>query len=177
MRWIYFILLALVALLIQTTVGQVLWFRTSLGWIGPVFPATVAVFVALYARSATDAALAGWTLGFGLELTLSGGGMGLWALLYAAAAAGIYRIREGFFRERVVTQMFLGFLFCVFVHELWVTYDVLVAAPAGGGLAHKAALQALGVSAYTAVLTPLIFVPLRRVERLIVAAPSGRDRR
>lgn len=176
MRWIYFILLVLVVLLLQTTVGQVLWFRTSLGWIGPVFPATVAVFVALYARSATDAALAGWALGFGLDLTLSGGGMGLPALLYALAAAGIFHIREAFFRERVVTQMFLGFIFCVFVHELWVTYNVLVLAPAGGGLGQMA-LQALGLSAYTAVLTPLIFVPLRRIERLIVSAPSGRDRR
>ena len=176
MRWIYFLLVVLIAVLVQTTVGQVLWFRSSLGWVGPVFPAAVAVFVGLHAHSALDAALAGWALGFALDLTLSGGGMGLLALLYAAAAAGVFRIREAFFRERVVTQVLLGFFFCVFAHELWLLCQALL--PGGAhGLSGRLALQALGLSAYTAVLTPLVCAALRRMERLIVAPPGGRDRR
>ena len=174
MRWIYFILVALAAVLVQTTVGQVLWIPTSLGWVHPVFPASVAVFVGLYARGATDAALAGWALGFAMDLTGSGGGMGLSALLYALAAAGLYRIRGAFFRERVVTQMLLGFLFCVFVHELWVAYD---AAIFGAGSHGRMAFQALGISAYTAVVTPPVFALLRRVERAIVAPPAAGGRR
>ena len=64
MRWVYFLVAVLAALLAQTTIGLVLWFRTSLGWIGPELLATVAVFVALNVRSSTSAALAGWALGF-----------------------------------------------------------------------------------------------------------------
>jgi hypothetical protein len=176
MRWIYFLVVVLLAVVIQMTVGQILWFRTSVGWIGPVFPAAVAVFAGLHARSGADAALAGWALGFGLDLTLSGEGMGLSALLYALAAGGVFKVREAFFRERILTQMVLGFAFCVLVYELWAAYVVALSAPAGVAF-WPAAVQALGLSAYTAVLTPLVCAPLRRLERFLLAAPSTRERR
>ena len=47
MRWIYFLLVVLACVLLQSTVVQVLWFRTSLGPIGPVLPAMLAVFAGL----------------------------------------------------------------------------------------------------------------------------------
>ncbi len=172
MRWIYFALLALAAAVLQTTLGQALWVQTAWGWVGPVFPAAAAVFAALYARSATDAALAGWALGFAMDLTLSGGGMGLHALLYAAATAGVYAIREGFFRDRIATQMLLALLLCLLVHEPWVLLDSLVFGTGAAGLGRRA-LQAMGISAYTALLAPLVIAPLRRMERLLVAAPAA----
>ena len=179
MRWFHFIFLVLVAvvgIIVQTTVGQLLWFRTSVGWVGPELLAAVAVFMALRAHSRTDAALAGWVLGFAMDLTLSGQGFGLLALLYAAACWGIFRIREIFFRERLLTQTIMGFVFCVFVYELWTAYDVLVISGAGGRYSHLA-LQVLGLSAYTAILTPLACAVLKRMQGLLFPTPPLRQRR
>lgn len=176
MRWIYFLILVLAAVVLQTTVVQVLWLRTRLGYVGPEILAAVAVFVALRARSATDAALAGWVLGFALDLTLSGGGFGLLALLYAAGCAGVFVVREVFFRDRPVTQMILALLFCLFVYELWTAYEVLAGA-SGPGHWWRNAVQAAGLSAYTAAVTPLLCVPLGRMQHLLIAAPLGRRRR
>jgi len=81
-RWIYFLILVLLAVVVQTSVMPVIWFRTPLGYVGPELLAAVAVFVALHVRSRTEAALAGWTLGFAVDLTLSGPGMGVPSLLY-----------------------------------------------------------------------------------------------
>ena len=133
------------------------------------------MFAGLHARSGADAALAGWALGFGLDLTLSGEGMGLSALLYALAAGGVFKVREAFFREKIVTQMVLGFGFCLFVYEVWAAYAVL---RAGGPVEYwRAAVQALGLSAYTALMTPLVCAPLGRLERFLLVAPSRRERR
>jgi len=174
-RWVYFILLTVAVIVVQTTVGQVLWVRTPVGLVGPVFPAMVAVFVTLSVRSGTDAALAAWVLGLSVDLTLSGRGMGLTALLYAAAAAGIFRVREAFFRDRVFPQMVLGFAFCLFVQGLWAAW---AAAWSSGTVGFgRLLVQALGVSAYTAALTPLACRALRRVGRWLAVVPSGAERR
>jgi len=175
-RWVYFLILVYVAVVLQTTVVQVLWLRTALGYVGPELLASVAVFVALSARSGTDAALAGWVLGFALDLTGSGGGMGLLALLYAAGGAGLCRVREAVFRDRAGTQVLLALLFCLFVYQLWTAYDVL-----SGQIARaqwpRQALRAAALAAYTAVLTPLVCAGLKRLRRLLLVTPSGRERR
>jgi len=175
MRWIYFICLILVGTVVQTSLVPVLWFRTPAGWVGPEILAAVAVFAGLYAPTVADAALAGWAVGLAVDLTLSGPGMGLLALLYAAGAAGVFAVREAFFRDRVVTRMLLGGLFCLFVYEIWTAYDVLVAG-AGGGFG-RPALLALGLAAYTAVLTPAVCSLLRKIERFLLAVRPERRRR
>jgi rod shape-determining protein MreD len=174
MRWVYFLILILLGVILQTTLVQLLWFQTALGWIGPELLAAVAVFVALNARNRTDAALAGWALGFGLDLTLSGPAMGLLPLLYAAAGAGLQHVREAFFRERAVTQMLLTFAFCAFVYEAWTLWDVLVG---DGERLGRRVLQALGLSAYTAVLAPLVYAALRRIDAVLLAMPVRRGKR
>jgi len=174
MRWIYFLILTLAAVILQTTVVQVLWVRTPVGAIGPEVLAAAAVFFALNARGATDAALAGWVLGFAVDLTLSGPGMGLLPLLFAAAAWALNRIREAVFRDRALPQMVLTFLFCAFVYEVWTAADVLWGQAGRSG---ARALQALGLSAYTGLLAPLVCGLLRRVDRLLLAAPPSRGRR
>ncbi len=176
MRWIYFLILTLGAVILQTTLVQVLWLRTRVGWVGPEVLAVVAVFVALRVRSAGEAALAGWTLGFALELTLSGPGMGLLPLLYAAAAAGLHRIRQAFFRDRAVTQMVLTFLFCAAVYHLWAFYDVWAGPPAAGQLGRRT-FQVVGLAAYTAVLAPLVCGALRRIDRFLLAGAPRRGGR
>ncbi len=179
MRWYHFGILVLVAMMgvvVQTTAGQLLWFRTEVGWVGPELLAAAAVFLALYATRATDAALAGWVLGFAVDLAISGPGMGLLALLYAAGCLGIFRIREVFYREKVMTQMVMSFVFCVFVYELWTVYDVLFCGRAVGGYS-RPVLQALGLAIYTALLTPLVCVVLRRLQKFLIPAAPLRERR
>jgi rod shape-determining protein MreD len=175
MRWIYFLILVWAAVILQTSVIQALWLPTSLGYVGPEMLACVAVFVSLRARRGTDAALAGWVLGFALDLTLSGRGVGLLALLYAAACAGIFSIREAFFSDRPMTQMILALVFCLFVYELWTAYDALTGEIGTGWW--RAAVQAAGVAAYTAVLTPLVCGLLSRMQRLLILMPLRRWRR
>ncbi len=179
MRWYHFGILVLVALLgvvIQSTVGQLLWFRTEVGWVGPELLAAAAVFLALYATSATDAALSGWVLGFAVDLSISGSGMGLLALLYAAGCWGIFRIREVFYREKVLTQMVIGFVFCAFVYELWTVYDILLGGRSVGGY-FRPVIQALGLSIYTALLTPVVCAVLARLRKFLLPAPPRHERR
>ncbi len=179
MRWYHFAILvfvSVVGVVVQSTVGQLLWFRTELGWIGPELLAAVAVFIALYATNATDAALSGWILGFAVDLTVSGSSMGLLALLYAAGCWGIFHVRDVFFRDRAMTQIIIGLVFCVFVYELWTVYDILVGGRESGEY-FRPALQALGLSIYTAVLTPLVCAVLKRLREFLLPAPPIRERR
>jgi rod shape-determining protein MreD len=176
MRWLPFILVALAALMLQTTLLQVFWLPTPVGWVGPELLAAVAVFLALNVRSASDAALAGWVLGLALDLTLSGEGMGLLALLYAGGAAGVFHVRRSFFRDKVLSQAVLGLLFCLPVYELWTLYQLLpTGAPAGEYWARS--VQAAGVSAYTAVLVPPACGVLKRMQRMLLTGPGFGGRR
>lgn len=179
MRWYHFGILVFIALLgvvVQSTVGQLLWFRTAVGWVGPELLAAAAVFLALYATSATDAALSGWVLGFAVDLTISGPGMGLLALLYAAGCLGIFQIRGVFYREKALTQIVLGFAFCVFVYELWMVYDILVCGRLADGY-FRPALQVIGLAIYTALLCPLVCAVLGRLRRFLLPALPIRQRR
>ena len=176
MRWVYFLLITYAAVLVETTVGTVLWLPTPAGWIAPVLLAAMAVFVAMFARSRVDALLAAWTLGMAVDLTLSGPGMGLMALLFLAGAWGVFSLREAFFCERVATQIIMALLFCLFVFETWAVYQVLLGDLPGGQFG-RLVLQAAGVSAYTAAVTPLICAALRRMQRVLMTFPSGRERR
>jgi hypothetical protein len=160
MKITYVILLAVAATLTQTVATHALWFSSSVGWIGPILPACVTVCLALYSRSAVDAALAGWILGFALELPLAGETLGVLSLLFAAAGAIIFMARDAFFRERVLTQAMLGFLFCLGVFEISVLYS-RVALPGSARSAGAAALQVLLVAIYTGVFTPIICAGLR----------------
>ena len=174
MRWTWFLILAAVGFILQNTVVPVLWLPTPLGEVGPELLAALTVFVALNVRGRTNAALAGWVLGFAVDLNLSDGGMGLLALLYAGGAAVLYRAREVFFRDRALVQIILSFVFCAVVFQVWTAYDVFVVT--GGPYARRAA-QALCLSAYTAVLTPVVCAAAGRARRLIFPPSAGGRRR
>lgn len=177
MRWIYFVLLALAVLLVQTTIVRIIWIPTAVGDIAPVLPAAMAVFIAMFARSGIDAALAGWALGLALDMSLAGGeGMGLLALLFAAGAGAVYRIREALFCERTLTQALMGLAFCLFVLEAWVGYQVVFGDVPRADFAARA-LQALGVSVYTAVVTPPVCAALKRLRRVLFVVAPTRERR
>jgi len=169
MRWLLFILISIVGIIFQNTVCQLLWFRTSVGWIGPDILVGIAIFSALFSRSGTDAAICGWILGFLLDLTITAPAppAGLLPLLYAGAAAGIFQIRDALFKEKILTQMILAFLFCIIVYGLWLSWDAAInrmITPLDG------ALQLIGVALYCAIITPIICALLKRFGKFLIPA-------
>jgi len=182
MRWIPFIVLIYLVLLVQTTVGKILTFTGGgLGRVGPDLLAIVVVFAALHTRSVTDVALAAWAAGLGLDLTTAGGPgatavLGPMSLAYVVAAWIVYRLREAVFRERALPQALLALIFCAAAHGTWVTLQTALGGGAWADYGRHLALAA-ALSVYTAVLMPLGHLALVPVRGLIIAAPAERSRR
>jgi len=185
MRWIPFIVLIYLVVIVQTTVGGILTFAGGgIGTIGPDLMAIVAVFVAMHVRSGSDAALAAWAAGLALDLTTAGGPgaatvVGPMPIAYALAAAAVFKIREAFFRERAVPQALLALIFCLLAHGLWLTLQSLLAR--GEAITWstygRRLLQAAMLAAYTAVLMPIAHRGLFRIRGWLIVAPAGRSRR
>jgi len=184
MRWVPFILLAYVMVLLQSTLGGIITFTaTPLGTIGPDLVAIVAVFVVLNVRSASTAMLAAWVLGLGLDLTTATApgcatAVGPMAIAYALAGGLVFHIREAFYHTRPIPQGLLTLVFCLVAHLLWVTAQTLLAPVTVLWLWYgQMVLQAVVLSAYTAVLAPFGHVGLRRIERWLIVGPVGRRAR
>ncbi|MGA2265094.1 MAG: rod shape-determining protein MreD [Phycisphaerae bacterium] len=179
MRWVPFIILVYVVLLVQTTVGKMLTFpRTALGTVGPDLAAILAVFLALRLRDGADLAIAAWVLGLAIDLTTGGQAVGPMALAYVVAAAAVLRVREAFFRERIAAQVFLAMIFCLLAHGMWVTIQSVLTPSAGRswGLYWQMLKQAFALAIYTAALMPVGHWALRKCERFLIAPQAGRSR-
>jgi rod shape-determining protein MreD len=184
MRWIPLLILAYAVVLVETSVGWLLFIDSaSLGAVGPDLAAMVAVFVAFYARGASDAMLAAWILGLAVDLTTGGGigsptVVGPMSIAYCLAAGLLWRAREAFFRERALTQAMLAFAFVALAHGIWATAQAVLA-PGHVGLGDygRTLLQVLAVAGYTAVLMPLAHWGLRRCQRFFLASAAGPGRR
>ncbi len=184
MRWIPFLILLYLLLLVQTTVVGMISFTSR--WVGVIHPdllAICAVFIALQVRSGIDSMLAGWALGMALDLTTGGGGggaatvIGPMAIAYALGSAAVYRVRDAFFRDRPLPQAVLAMLFVAFAHTFWVTAQTLRAggiAPADYGIM---LLQIAAVALYTALLAPIGCFALGRINRWFLLVQAGRSRR
>ncbi len=180
MRWIPLLILTYAVVLLETCVGWVLFIdSSSLGAVGPDLAAMVVVFIAFYARGATDAMFAAWILGLAVDLT-TGGGIGAMTVVgpmsiaYCLAAGLLWRAREAFFRERAVTQAILAFAFVALAHGTWATAQAILA-PGHVTLGDygRTVLQVLAVACYTAVLMPLAHWGLRRCQRFFLIAAAG----
>ena len=181
MRWVFFVILVWLVVLVQASIGKVLTISdTPIGVVGPDLAALVAVFVALHVRDGADAMLAGWVLGLGLDLaagsgTGAPGAVGPMPVAYALATGALYRLREAFFVERAVTQALLALGFCLLAHGIWVTWQTALAARTMAWADYgRLLLQAAALATYTAVLMPLGHCGLRRGQRWILATPPGR---
>ena len=170
MRWVPFLIFAWLFILIQMTLGKILTFdRLAIGPVGPDLLALMAVFVAMNVRNVTNGMLAGWALGFLLDLTTAGGVGGVtcvgpMAISYAVGVWMVFRLREAVFLDRALPQIVFAGLFCLITHVLWVTAQSLLGAGQtsladyGGAI-----LQVLICSAYTALLMPLVYFLLSRI--------------
>lgn len=181
MRWIPFILLTVMVVLLQRTVGLAMTFTPrGIGSVGPDLAAMVAVYVACQTRTWEDAMLGAWLLGFAVDIAAGAAGVvvGPMAIAYALAAGLLFRSREAFFHERAVTQAVLGVGFCLVAHGLWVTFQSLAGGEGMEWSAYGATmLQAALLAVYTGALMPVGCVLLRGVRRLIIVAPAGRGGR
>ena len=181
MRWIPFVILVFVVILVQTTVGKVLTVpSTPIGPIGPDLAAILAVFLAMRLRTLLDVALASWALGLAVDLVSAaavgaGTKVGPMALTYMLAGATVFRMREALFGERVISRVLLALVFAAVAHLLWVLLQALLT----GGWEHwwPATVQAMALSLYTAVLAPLGCRVLERIGWFLISAPMGRARR
>ena len=180
MRWIPFVILIYVAVLVQVASGALPIQFILTGNIAPDIPAIIAVFFALSLRDPRDAMMAAWSLGLAMDLRLCGMGgavtaVGPMAIAYTLGAGVIFRVREAFFRERALARALLTLLFCIIVHSMWVTMQTIL------GFAWSAwwpaIARAIGISIYTALIAPLVCVVLQRCSGWFIATPARRLRR
>lgn len=182
-RWIPFLLLTYVLVLVQTTIGHILTVdRFSVGPFGPDLLIPLAVFVAFYAKDVYDAMLCGWAIGMLIDLTTAGGGgaatrVGPMALIMALAMWVTFNTRDWLYREKVLPQFIVGGLLCFVTHFLWCVVQIFFASR-GWGLLGSLCVQVLLSSLYTAVLTPVAFLLLWMCRKwLFAAGASSRSRR
>ncbi len=145
MKWVSFIILALVTVVVQTTIAP----RFELSGARPDLTLIVVMFVALHVRG-VDAITACWLLGLMADLQ-SCGRPGLLALLYGLAGAGIYLARDAVFRRHALTHVALALFAGLFVHGGLGIYYL-----ATGGAAAGLGTKVLWVALYTALWAPLI---------------------
>ncbi|HHH76591.1 MAG TPA: hypothetical protein ENL03_06170 [Phycisphaerae bacterium] len=184
MRWGLFIILAWLVILMQITIlGLIRIPIESLGVIMPDLMAGLAVFVVLRGKRLANVLIAVWILGLIVDLTNSSGAgqetvLGPMPIAYVLSAWIIFQAREVFFREWIITQVLLAFAFTLLAHLVWVTWQCLAARDATtwqdfGHLIVQAGLLA----AYTAVITPVMYMLLKPCQRFIFADQSGRSSR
>ena len=179
-RWIFFLMLAYVTLVAQTTVGGLLVIRTE--WAGPIAPdflAMVAVFVAMAVRNRADAGLACWVLGLGLDLASGPGAttvVGPMAIAYALGGLAIFQLREALYRDKIGTQIIMVLLFTAASHALWITLQALIMRSLTWDDYGNTLLQAVLLAAYSAALAPIVHAVLMRYERIVLIVPSRRNR-
>jgi rod shape-determining protein MreD len=165
MKWVPFAILAIVTIVLQTTiVNQVLD-------IGDVYPDWMFILAVHYALHGTwpDAAIAAWILGLLVDLQsvdpTRTGTIGLFAFCYGLAACVILRVRRALFREHFVTHIVVTFVmtFCVqFV--VWMYFAWRADTKSAGDIA-SALTMSLLTAAYTGFCAPYLHWVLLRMRR------------
>ena len=159
MRWYTFILFALLALVLQSSVAPRLdVFGLRADWV-----IVIVVFFALHARS-FDAVVCAWGFGAMADL-MTIERMGLLSMSCALAALLVVSIREYVFKDRILTQVAVVFVTSVFVRLLWCFYRHLMYAQLDETLAQTAA-DVFGGAIYTAAWAPLVHALLGRMSSL-----------
>ena len=177
MRWVFFMLLAYLAIVVQTSLAAVLAVPSdALGMnIRPDLLIAVAVFISLRVRAGTDAVLAGWVLGLLMDLTTINTPIGMYAITFALAAAVVYRTRDAVFTDNPLTQFVLGLVCCLLAQGAAVLFANLAVRDSSWRLWRELA-GVLLVAVYTAIATPVLCWLLRPAARALFVQPVGRGR-
>jgi rod shape-determining protein MreD len=155
MKWLPFTVLAVVALVCQTTIVQ----SMAIHSIWPDWMFVLAVHYALWGPW-PDAAIAGWVLGLMVGVS-SGDRIGLHAFAFGAAAWAIIHIRHVLFRDHAITQLVVTLVFAFAVQLLVGGYRWW---GAGSG-ATSIWWPAFFTAVYTAAWAPYLHWPLLRLAR------------
>jgi rod shape-determining protein MreD len=109
MRWLTFAILAGIVVVAQTSLAQRLE-------VGSIRPEWAIILAAIYVMHAFwfDGLVAAWIVGLSLDLC-SGVRLGLFSLTFGLTALVIIQLRGLFFREHVLTHLFLIGLFAFLV--------------------------------------------------------------
>jgi len=159
MKWLPFAILAVIAIVCQTTVVQAMAVRS----VWPEWTFILAVHYALWGAW-PDAAIAAWLLGLIVDLqTAPPDPIGLHAFCYGAAAWAILRVRQVVFRDHPVTHVVVTLVFTLAIQVLIGIYHGWKRSGSAGS--EGLWLTALFIAIYTAVWAPFLHWPLIRIGR------------
>ncbi len=158
MRWIPFLLLAVVVLTLQTAVAP----RLELFGARPDWLLVVVVFFALHAPP-RDAAIAAWIAGGCADL-MTIERLGLLALSYLLVAVAVTSVREVLFRSQGVTRFLVTLAAGLLLRLAWTVYRGVLYGPPDSLLADLA-IGVVMASVYTAAWAPPVHMLLSRMSR------------
>jgi len=169
MRWMPFAIVAIMILICQTTIVQVMAIQS----VRPNWMFVLAIYYALWGAW-PDAAIAAWLLGLAVDLTSlgNGGRLGLYAFSFGAAAWAIIKIRSVFFRDHAVTQFAVTLVFSLAVELVVQGYrhwSVFGAMPES-----RVWASAFFTAVYTAVCAPYLHWVLFRMRGWTGVRPAAR---
>ncbi len=162
MKWFSFSVLAVVAVILQTSVTPLLQIQS----IRPDLMFALAVFYALWGPW-PDAAIAGWILGLVVDLQ-SVDRVGVHALCFGCAAWAIMRIRQIVFRDHAITQILVTLLFTMLVQVMVGWYNRWGSDSEGDAILWPA----LMTGTYTAICAPYVHWTLMRLGRWTGLRPT-----
>jgi len=169
MRWLSFVILAYVGIVLQTTVAE----RLEISHIRPDLMFIIAVHYALHAVS-PDAMIAAWLLGFVVDLC-GQGQLGVFAFGYGVTALFVVQLRDSMFRDHPLTSLFVTLVCTWLVHLLAGIHFLLTHAQA-----HRSWVEMLLHSTYTAMysaaVAPYLHWLLGRLRGLLGLASPRRLR-
>lgn len=149
MRWLTFLILMMIALILQSALAP----RVELLGIRPDWLLVVVVFFAMHA-SAREALLGAWLIGGCADL-LTIERFGVLALSYGLAAMVVLLLREYLFRGYGWSQFLMTLGVCLLVRTVWMVYHHVMYDPASSLLVELTVGVFMG-SLYTAIWAPLL---------------------
>ena len=183
MRWAPLAIFMYIICLLQMTLTKTITFETlGVGPFGPDFMVCLAVFVAFWARSSTDAMVAGTIMGLLMDLTTAGGMqaptlVGPMGIAYCISVSLVFRVREAFFRDRVFPQILICTMFCLLSHFIWITIQTIFCGTGGFKAYMNSLLLVLLSSVYTGLIAPIWLYILLKVRGVIFESISSRGAR
>ena len=156
MRWVMFILVALVVLTIQSAVAP----RVELLGARPDWLLVIVVFFALHACR-RDAVLAAWMVGACADL-MTIERFGLIALSYVLVALCVLSCRDYLFRLSSMTQFVVTMVACFLVRSGWIVYGRVMYGFADT-LLSDLMIDVIATSVYTAFWAPPVHICFLRI--------------
>ncbi len=158
MRWVTFLVLAVLVLTLQSVVAP----RLELLGARADWLLVVVVFFAFHAPP-RDAVLGAWVLGACADL-MTVERFGLLALSYGLAGVAVTSVREYLFCRRPITQFVVTLSVCLLLRLAWLLYRRMLYDPASS-LVVDVAIDVVTASVYTAAWAPVWHAVLGRMPR------------